>query len=110
MSTIGHYLNETRPGEVLSIWLLFEHGQHLPHPMDRSKQLDVPSEPDRIETLLGRIGDAFVLPLHTTDRRAAPLDEKWDYWTGAATQSCIPRRQADVIFFIREVHAPSGRD
>jgi erythromycin esterase-like protein len=108
--TLGHYLNERYPGEVCSIWLLFDHGQHYPHPMDPHKREDVESDPARLEHVLAEIGQAYMLPLQTDDSRAELLDQKWDYWTGAAAHRCIPRRQADVIFFLREVGQPRARD
>ena len=107
--TLGHHLNANYPGGVCSFWLLFDRGRHFPHPMDKQQQMEVPSDPKRIEHLLAQIGPAYVLPLQSDDPRSALLDEKWDYWTGAASHSCIPRRQADAIFFLSEVHEPQPR-
>jgi erythromycin esterase-like protein len=109
MLTLGHHLNRLHAGQVLSIWLLFDRGRHYPHPMDPRKQMTVESDPARIEHLLGKIGSAYLLPLATEDPAATLLDQKWDYWTGAASHSCIPRSQADAIFFLREVREPRER-
>lgn len=106
---LGDILARRHPGEVLSIWLLFDRGRHFPHPMDPSPAPEVPSDPDRIEHLLARAGPAYLLPLHDRDPRSALLDEPADHWTGGAAHSCVLRKQADAVFFVREVQPPRRR-
>jgi len=106
--SLGTHLARTRPGEVLAVWMLCERGEHLV-PGAEPPLRTLRSRRDDLESLLGRVGERFLLPLSSEDPRAAFLDEPRELSMGGYRPRCALREQADAILFVRDVTAPGGR-
>lgn len=92
---------------VVTIWFLFNEGDHFPHPFDPSPSDTVEADPTRIESSLAQIGDRFVLPL--SGDMPTLLAEWTNYWSGGYNHSCVLSNQADAIVFMSNVTAPGIR-
>ncbi|MFW2339936.1 MAG: erythromycin esterase family protein [Acidimicrobiia bacterium] len=90
--------------EVCSIWMLYDHGTTL-SALEADPLVRVDRQPDRIESVLTRVGSVFVLAINDDDDRAAWLDQDLNFVQNGGLGSGNLRRQADVLFFVDEVHA-----
>ncbi|MCP3918466.1 MAG: erythromycin esterase family protein [bacterium] len=97
--SVGEMIETAHPGEVFSMWMLHDHGQLL-NPMAPELLEELASSPERVESLLVRAGEAFVLPLHSGSVGERYLDEKrrlsYFSWYETATLT----RQTDALIFI----------
>jgi erythromycin esterase-like protein len=107
--SVGCYLNRLFPGEVFSIWMLWERGADCqPYPRLSSK---LESPPTSLNALLADIGPVFVLPTHSPDPRSQLLSGETEI---ASMYNQVLRAtladQCDAIFFVREVSplTPTG--
>jgi erythromycin esterase-like protein len=103
--SIGDYMNQKLPGQVYSIWMLYDHGRHGV-PMREDPVQVVRTDPDTVEHLLASVGEVFFLPFHTGDRRESYLDRPRNFRPNGGSGSGLLRTHADAIFFVREVHEP----
>jgi erythromycin esterase-like protein len=100
--SIGTYLARKYPGQVCSIWMLYDHGRHLDI-YSKPYVKSVHSLPNTIEHLLARVGTVFLLPLHTGDPREAYLAAPRNCVSnGMYTAGAVLSRQADALFFIAQ--------
>ncbi len=99
---LGTSLYRRDPAAVFSIWMLFESGESS-SPGPEQNQTYAP-HPDRLNALLSRVGDTFLLPIDNLDPRADLLNRPVAI-TGLYN---LPFRaavaeQADALFFTRTV-------
>ena len=104
--TIGTHVAERLPGEVYSMWLLYDRGRHGNIMLEAGFE-EVQSDPRRIEHLLAKAGSAFFLPFHSNDPREAYLDQDLNFVQNGSIASGYLMEQADAVFFVAEVRAPS---
>ena len=103
--TIGTHVSERFPGQVLSIWLLYDHGERLSGALGQPRAVD--SIPDTLESLLATLPhDALLLPLASDDPRSAWLDEEQNFRVNGGLGWGHLRRLTDVVLFVREAHVP----
>jgi hypothetical protein len=101
--SIGNYLNGKLPGEIYSIWMLYDHGRHgVPMLADPIKE--VRSDRNTVEHLFAKAGTRFLLPFHTGDRRESYLDRVRNFRPNGGSGSGLLRTHADAIFFVADVH------
>lgn len=106
--SIGTHVGEKLEGEVYSIWMLYDRGEHAEAGSEKAFE-NVPSDPRRIESLMARAGRLFLLPLANPDPRSNYLDDvRWFVVNGDRAKGLL-RRNADAIFFVEEVTAPRER-
>jgi hypothetical protein len=103
--SIGDYLDKKLPGEVYSIWMLYDHGRHGV-PMREDPIEVVRSDPYTVEYLLAKAGALFFLPFHTGDHRESYLDRVRNFRPNGGSGSGILKTHADAIFFVAEAHEP----
>jgi hypothetical protein len=82
--------------------MLYDHGTTL-SALEADPLVRVDGQPDRIESVLTRVGSVLVLAID--DDRAAWLDQDLNFVQNGGYGSGNLRRQADVLFFVDEVHA-----
>jgi erythromycin esterase-like protein len=107
---LGSQLARRHPGEVLAVWMLEERGRDA-SPLTGSDR-SVSSPERTLNRLLGRVGDAFVLPTACEDVRARAVLARPAAITmmyGTVVRA-VPAEQADVICFVREVSPLRGED
>jgi erythromycin esterase-like protein len=99
---LGAWLAARYPAEVFSIWMLIGHGRDSqPFPALSNK---IREKTGTLNALLGEIGQCFVLPIDTADARARLLFENIEIkHDGNGGARIAIARQADAIFFVREV-------
>jgi len=100
--SVGCYLNRLFPGEVFSIWMLWEHGEDCqPFPQLRS---ELCSPPSSLNALLADVGPVFIVPTHSPDPRSQLLSGETEI---ASMYNQVLRAtladQCDAVFFVREV-------
>jgi hypothetical protein len=100
--SIGTHMVRRLPGEVYSIWMLYDYGRHG-NIWNESFYEDVPSHPHRIEHLFTKAGLCFILPFHSRDPREQYLDEDRNFVANGRLGHGFIRNQADAIFFVSEV-------
>ena len=105
--SVGTHLAGTRPGEIYSIWMLYDRGRRGNVTRESGYQV-VDSDPQRIEHILARAGSTFILPFHGTDRRAAFLSETVNFVQNGRAGSGLLNKQADAVFFVDEVTIPEA--
>ncbi len=99
---LGAWLAARYPAEVFSIWMLIGHGTDAqPFPALSNK---IREKQGTLNALLSDIGECFLLPIDPADQRARLLTEPIDitHDGNSGTRTSVAR-QADAIFFIREV-------
>ena len=104
--SIGDHVDKKLPGEVYSIWMLYDHGRHGV-PMRPDPIQEVTSDPRTVEHLLARAGDVFFLSFHSGDPREAYLDRMRNIRPNGGAGAGILTRHADAVFFVGEVHGPN---
>jgi erythromycin esterase-like protein len=99
---LGTWLASRYPAEVFSIWMLIGRGEDSQPFPTLSKTIR--EKTGTLNAILGEVGDCFILPIDSADPRARLLTEnieiKHDGNGGVRTALS---RQADAIFFIRDV-------
>ncbi|MBN1505056.1 MAG: erythromycin esterase family protein [Candidatus Eisenbacteria bacterium] len=100
--SIGTHLARKFPGEVYSVWMMYDHGRHgsvlLPDGVE-----EVPSDSTSVEHLLAQVGETFFLPLKSGGDGESYLREKRHFRQNGSVASGVIAEQADALFFIREV-------
>lgn len=89
---------------VCSVWILYDHGTGVDS-LAEAPYFEVPSHPDRIERVMAGISPAFVLRLEDDDPRSTWLDQDLNFVQNGDYGSGLLRKQADIVFFVEEVHA-----
>ncbi len=100
--SVGTYINHLLPGQVFSIWMLHELGFSSQPYSNLSSEYT--SSPGSLNSLLGEIGECFMLPTTVDDPRSRLLTYSTDvvgiynvmFKTALA-------KQTDAIFFVRKV-------
>jgi erythromycin esterase-like protein len=100
--SIGTHMVSRLPGQVYSIWMLYDYGRHG-NMWNESFYEEVPSHPLRIERLFTKAGLHFILPFHSRDPREQYLDEDRNFVANGRLGHGFIRDQADAIFFVSEV-------
>ncbi|HUU46754.1 MAG TPA: erythromycin esterase family protein [Acidobacteriota bacterium] len=100
--SVGCYLNRLFPGEVFSIWMLWERGADCqPYPRLSNK---LGSPLTSLNAVLADVGPVFILPTHSPDPRSQLLSGETEI---ASMYNQVLRAtladQCDAIFFVREV-------
>jgi len=99
---LGAWLASRYPDEVFSVWMLIGRG-HDSQPFPTLSKT-ILEKPGTLNTLLGEIGDCFVLPIDGADPRARLLTENIEIMhDGNGGVRTAIARQADAIFFVRDV-------
>jgi erythromycin esterase-like protein len=107
--SIGTHVAKALPDQVYSIWMLYDHGRHAN--VSRTHVFeDVPSHPGRIEHLMAKAGSQYLLPLFTGDPREAYLDGQRNFVLNGGIGEGLIRKQADAIFFVKQVQAIRSGD
>jgi erythromycin esterase-like protein len=103
LPSLGEYICRRLPGQVLSIWMLYNRGRDCQPFTWLSRELR--PVPGSLNAALAEVGLAFLLPLASPDPRAAPLATEMD--VVAAPYNTVSRlaiaAQADAIVFVRDV-------
>jgi len=100
--SVGCFLNRLFPGEVFSIWMLYDHGRDCqPYPRLSSK---LRSPPSSLNAVLAKLGAVFILPTHSSDPRSDLMSGETEI-VSMYNQVLRARlvNQCDAVFFIREV-------
>lgn len=100
--SVGCFLNRLFPGEVFSVWMLYDRGQDCQPYTRLSNELRSP--PSSLNSLLADVGPAFILPTRSSDPRSALLSVENEI---VSTYNQVLRarlaEQCDAVFFVREV-------
>ncbi len=107
--SIGTHVVRRLPGQVYSVWLLYQGGANGGHQCPR-KECRIRLGRDRIETQLAQAGESYILPLQGAGGRESYLSSRRQFVLNARYGAGILPRQADAIFFVRTVSPPRGRD
>ena len=102
--SIGTHLAKKLPGEVYSIWMLYDHGLHANVTLETVFE-KVASSPARIEHLMAKAGFMFFLPFFSGDPREAYLNQELNFVLNGNLGNGFLKKQADAIFFVSEVTA-----
>lgn len=100
-SSIGTHLERRFPGEIYSVWMMYDHGRHGSI-LSPEGVADVLSNPASVEHLLSEAGAFFVLPLTSGDKGESFLDEESNFLQNGSLASGVIAKQADALFFVRE--------
>jgi len=100
--SVGCFLNRLFPGEVFSMWMLYDHGRDCqPYPRLAS---ELRSPPSSLNAVLAEVGSAFILPMHSSDPRSDLMSGETEI---VSTYNQVLRarlaNQCDAVFFVREV-------
>ena len=100
--SVGTHLAEDFPGEVYSIWMLYDHGRHGTV-LSAAGAEDLESNPASVEHLMAGVGSTYVLRL-SPDGRPGPFQRrKTNFLQNGSIASGVLSDQADAVFFVREV-------
>jgi Erythromycin esterase homolog len=101
--SLGTLINRLLPGQVFSIWMLYDHGRSSQPFTWLSNEYT--SKPGSLNAILAEIGSTYLLPTVTMDARADLLKSEMDI-VGIynATFCTAISKQADAIFFINKVN------
>ena len=99
---LGAWLAARYPDEIFSVWMLIGRGRDSQPFPTLSKEIR--EKAGTLNALLGEIGDCFVLPIDASDSRARLLTENVEIMhDGNGGVRTAIARQADAIFFVRNV-------
>jgi erythromycin esterase-like protein len=99
---LGGWLAARYPNEVFSVWMLIGRGRDSQPFPTLSKEIR--EKAGTLNTLLAEIGDCFLLPIDAADPRARLLTENIEIMhDGNGGVRAALARQADAIFFVRDV-------
>jgi erythromycin esterase-like protein len=107
-TTVGTHLERTFPGQVLAIWMTYDHGRHGTV-LTESGVGQVASTPGTVESLLARVGPAFYLPLDSADPRASYVSAERNFLQNGSVASACLSEQIDMLVFFSEATALGGR-
>jgi erythromycin esterase-like protein len=101
--SLGTFINRLLPDQVLSIWMLYDHGKSS-QPFTWLSN-EYASKPGSLNAILAKVGSIYLLPTDTMDARADLLKSEIDI-AGIynATFRTAISRQADAIFFVNKVN------
>lgn len=105
--SVGTHLDQKMPGEIYTVWMTYDHGWHGSVLLAEGIE-QVSSDPVRIEHLLAKAGSSFFLLLDSGDPREAYMRQERNFLQNGATASGILTTQADALFFVAEVTAPTA--
>ncbi len=105
---LGTMLNRLLPGEVFSIWMLHDRGSSSQPLSWLSREYSSP--PDSLNAMLSKVGPCFLLPTVSPDPRARLLGKQLPV-NGIYNQvfRTAVARQADALFFVRQVSPLPGQ-
>jgi erythromycin esterase-like protein len=99
---LGAWLAARFPAEVFSVWMLIGRGRDSQPFPTLSKEIR--EKAGTLNSILGEIGDCLLLPIDAADLRARLLTEKIEVMhDGNGGVRTAIARQADAIFFVRDV-------
>jgi hypothetical protein len=99
---LGAWLAARYPGEIFSVWMLIGPG-HDSQPFPTLSK-EIREKSGTLNSILGEIGDRFLLPINSADPRARLLTENIEIMhDGNGGVRTAIARQADAIFFVRDV-------
>jgi erythromycin esterase-like protein len=88
--SIGTHLERRFPGEVYSIWMMYDHGRHGSI-LSPEGVADVPSNPVSVEHLLAEVGWFFFLPINSGEEGESFLHEEQNFLqNGSVASGVIP--------------------
>jgi len=90
--------------DTCTIWMLYDHGTSA-NALAADPYFEVASDSERVEHLFQDVGPVLVIDLTDDDDRAEWLDRETNFIANGGPASGPLRSQADVIFFVAEVHA-----
>jgi erythromycin esterase-like protein len=106
-TSIGTYVERKYPGDVYSVWMMYDHGRHGTILSPEGVGI-VESNPACVEHLLARVGGLFLLPLGSGEDGESFLQEKQHFLQNGSIASGVIAEQADALFFVREVTELEG--
>lgn len=99
---LGAWLAARYPGEIFSVWMIIGRGRDSQAFPTLSNEIR--EKAGTLNALLGEIGDCFLLPIDAADSRARLLTENIEIMhDGNLGVRTALARQADAIFFVRDV-------
>jgi erythromycin esterase-like protein len=99
---LGAWLAARYPDKIFSVWILIGRGRDSQPFPTLSKEIK--EKPGTLNARLGEIGNCFVLPIDAADSRARLLSENIEIMhDGNGGVRTAIARQADAIFFVRDV-------
>ena len=90
--------------DACTIWMLYDHGTSA-NAVAADPYFEVASDSERVEHLFRSVGPVLVIDLTDDDDRAGWLDRERNFIANGGPASGPLRSQADLIFFVEEVHA-----
>ena len=106
--SVGTHLAERFPGEVYSIWMLYDHGRHGTV-LSPEGVADLPSNPASVEHLMAKVGSKFMLQLAPDGRQGPFQRQKHNFLQNGSIASGLLSAQADAVFFVKEVNELTER-
>lgn len=104
--SIGEHVAGRLPGEVYAIWMVYDHGEHLPQALADAPR-EVASVEGTLEALLAEVPhEVFLLPLSSDDPRSAWLDDEQRFRVNGGVGRGHLRQLTDAVLFVRRVSAP----
>ncbi len=104
--SIGAHVTQRFPEGVYAIWLVYDHGEHLPSSSTVEARA-VASVPGTVESLLARVPyPVFLLPLSSDDPRLAWLNGERTFRVNGGVGWGLLRDLTDALLFVSDVHAP----
>ena len=99
---VGDFVHRLLPGEVFSVWMLYDRGRDAQPYRWLSQELT--SVPGSLNAALAEIGPAFVLATGSPDPRAGLLRRpmKMVHTSNAVCLAAVAE-QTDALYFVREV-------
>jgi len=107
-TTLGSYLFSRYPDEIISIWMLYDHGRHASLELEDVYE-EVKSHPWRIEQILRKAGSLYLLPIHNDGLEENYLSQNRYFGVNGRLGKGILKNQMDVLFFIDKVNAIKKR-
>jgi erythromycin esterase-like protein len=99
---LGAWLAARYPAEIFSVWMLIARGRDSQSFPTLSNEIR--EKAGTLNALLAEIGDCFLLPIDATDSRARLLTRNIEIMhDGNLGVRTALARQADAIFFVRDV-------
>ena len=107
-TSVGTHRARRYPGEIYSIWMLYDHGRHGTV-LSAVGVEELDSNPAAVEHPMAEAGSTFVLQLTSDDERGSLHHEKCNFLQNGSIASGLLPAQADAVFFVREVTEPRGQ-
>ncbi len=100
--SVGEMIAQQYPGEVFSIWMLYDHGTLL-NPMSEQLIDTLESDPMRIESTMIKAGSTYLLPLHSGEHGERYIDRKRRYSYFTWDEISTLTKQTDALLFLDEI-------